>query len=114
MQKLIVIGAGGFGRETLDVVEAINAVAPTFELLGVIDADPNEANLERLRQRRVEYLGTDEGLINDLEAHFVVAIGSPRVREVVSGRMLSAGAVAATLVHPAPASGVRARSVAEA
>lgn len=100
MQKLIVIGAGGFGRETLDVIEAINDVAPTFELLGVIDAHPNAVNLERLRQRRIQYLGADEGLVVDLEALFVVAIGSPHVRRMVAGRILSTGATPATLLHP--------------
>ena len=37
---LVVVGAGGFGRDTLDVVEAVNAVTTRFEILGVLDDDP--------------------------------------------------------------------------
>ncbi|MCW4385032.1 acetyltransferase [Salinibacterium sp. SYSU T00001] len=100
-QPLIVIGAGGFGRETLDVIEAINAVAPTFDLLGVIDAHPSEVALQRLHARGVTFLGTDEAIILERDAQFVAAIGSPSVRETVTARLVAAGAQPATLVHPA-------------
>jgi sugar O-acyltransferase (sialic acid O-acetyltransferase NeuD family) len=34
---LVVVGAGGFARETVEVVHAINAVKPTWRLLGFVD-----------------------------------------------------------------------------
>jgi FlaA1/EpsC-like NDP-sugar epimerase len=37
MQKLIIIGASGFGREIAWLVERINRVKPTWELLGFVD-----------------------------------------------------------------------------
>ena len=56
----MVVGAGGFGRETLDVVESINrsSPAPRFEVLGVVDENPSAENLARLSARGVTYLGT--------------------------------------------------------
>ena len=43
MTPLVIVGTGGHGRETLDIVEAINARSATFEFLGFIDErDDNE------------------------------------------------------------------------
>lgn len=100
-RALIVVGAGGFGREALDVVEAINRVNLTFHLLGVVDSSPSAENLARLAARGVSYLGGDESLITDREeVEFVVAIGSPSTRSSVTARLASAGNSAATLLHP--------------
>ena len=56
---LVVIGGGGFGRETLDVVEAINHEEPgAFELLGVVDDAPSALTAERLTARSVPVLGS--------------------------------------------------------
>ena len=37
---LLLVGAGGFARETAEAVRAVNAVAPTWELLGYVDDNP--------------------------------------------------------------------------
>lgn len=37
MKKLVLYGAGGFGRETAAIVEEINIVNATYELIGFID-----------------------------------------------------------------------------
>lgn len=37
MKPLLIIGAGGVGREATLIVEAINRVHPTWDLLGFID-----------------------------------------------------------------------------
>lgn len=100
IQRLIVVGAGGFGRETLDVIEAVNAVSPTFDLLGVVDSHPGDVNTKRLQDRGVAYLGAEESIIPRSDAVFIVAIGSPVVRETVTSRILRSGAHLATLVHP--------------
>ena len=34
---LVIVGAGGFGREVLDVVEAMNAVGADIEFVGYVD-----------------------------------------------------------------------------
>ena len=40
MKKLIIFGAGGMGRETAWLVERINDVSPTWDLLGFMDDTP--------------------------------------------------------------------------
>lgn len=42
MKKLLIIGAGGLGREVAQYVKDINQIKPSFELLGFIDSDPDK------------------------------------------------------------------------
>jgi sugar O-acyltransferase (sialic acid O-acetyltransferase NeuD family) len=108
--RLVVIGAGGFGRETLDVVEAVNEAAdrPLFELVGVVDSAPSELNLRRLAERGIPLLGSvEQWLASGDEAHVTVAIGTPAVRERIVREVEAAGREFATLVHPAARLGSR-------
>lgn len=108
VEQLVVVGAGGFGREVLDVVEAINAAAaqPAFEVLGVLDDHPSPENLERLRHREVAFLGgVDDFSAGAAPVWYAVGIGSPTVRRQIAARLDAAGGRAATLVHPAASFG---------
>lgn len=102
IRPLVVVGAGGFGRETLDVVAAINAVEPTFDLRGVIDSGPSRLDLERLGARGVRYLGSADEWLRSCagDERFIVGIGSPRVRRRIAGQFEARGLRAAILVHP--------------
>ncbi|WP_322920494.1 NeuD/PglB/VioB family sugar acetyltransferase [Nocardioides renjunii] len=105
-ETLVVVGAGGFGREVLDVVDAVNAAAEesVWTISGVVDDRPTDANLAHLRTRGIDYLGTTEQLLTDRAAlgatHYVVGIGNPGVRRRVAETFDAAGLVAATLEHP--------------
>ena len=101
-QPLVVIGGGGFGRETLDVVEAINRALPgSYEVLGVVDDAPTERTRNLLEQRGVAWLGgVDAWLASDDSAHYVIGIGSPATRHALASRLDAIGRQAATLVHP--------------
>lgn len=98
MRDLVIVGAGGFGRETIDVVRAINSVTPTWRLLGVIDDAPSEANLERLRALDVAHLGS----LADTPADAAVAIGvgSPRARTAIVSALSSPERHFPALIHP--------------
>lgn len=101
-EKIVVIGAGGFGRETLDVLYALVTSGADMRLLGVVDSGPRPDDLERLRRRRVPYLGTEVDWLASCsgQERFVVAIGDPSVREKVATRFEAAGLQAISLVHP--------------
>ncbi|MEV7631651.1 NeuD/PglB/VioB family sugar acetyltransferase [Microbacterium sp. NPDC089318] len=101
-ERLVVVGAGGFGRETLDVIEAQAQAGAAIELVGVIDSGPADTDLARLAERGVAYLGTESEWIPTArgDERFVVGIGSPDIREAVDSRWMRAGFSAATLVHP--------------
>jgi len=95
---IVIIGAGGFGREVLDIVGALNVIVPTWEFLGFLDdGDPDRQLLGRLG---AEYLGSSSCLA-DIDAHFVIGIGSGEDRTRLAALANYLGRVPATLVHPA-------------
>lgn len=101
---LIIVGAGGFGRETLDVVAASNSsgIGDKFELLGIVDSAPSLANLARLAARGIPYLGTvSDWLATGHSAQYLIGIGSPIAREQLDRQFQAVGLSAATVVHPA-------------
>jgi sugar O-acyltransferase (sialic acid O-acetyltransferase NeuD family) len=100
-RRLVVIGAGGFGREVLDVIEAINDAGGTtpLEVVGVLDdGDPDP---ELLRPYGVSHLGPVSSLAQlDEDVEFVVAIGDPAVRRTVDHKLRASGRGSPVLVHP--------------
>lgn len=109
IEPLLIVGAGGFGRETADVVEAINAVEPKWKLVGFVDDAPSELNLARLERRSLAFLGSIDDLLDSGPAgHVVIGIGSPMARRMVAER-LSGLRSFATLVHPAATLGSEVR-----
>ena len=102
-KPIVVVGAGGFGRETVDVIDALNVRAdePPWLLLGVVDDAPSEQNLQRLRARNIKYLGSCDQLIAGRQRpSFVIGIGSPMVRRELAEKLELEGFEAASLVHP--------------
>ncbi|GHD41705.1 acetyltransferase [Mycetocola manganoxydans] len=99
---LVIIGAGGFGREALDVVAAMNETHRNrFEIVGVVDSAPSLVNISRLEDRGISYLGTEtEWLSNGNDASFVVGVGDPIMRSTIAARWIDAGRSPVTLVHP--------------
>lgn len=100
-ERAVVVGASGFGRECLDVLEAMVAAGSAVEVAGVVDDGPSAVNLERLAARGIEYLGTVEDWIAAGEGgSYVLAVGSPDVRRHLAGRLEAAGARPLTAIHP--------------
>jgi sugar O-acyltransferase (sialic acid O-acetyltransferase NeuD family) len=100
---LVIIGAGGFGRETLDVVEAINAALrePAYDLLGFVDDDPSEVALKRLASRGASYLGDVASLVaGPVRADYVIGVNDPATRRRLDEALTRSGRHPATVVHP--------------
>ena len=94
----MIVGAGGHGRELGDVIAAINAAAPRWHLLGVVDDQPGE-NLERLRRLGLPMLGP----LAWLEQHggtYGLGIGTSGTRRTIAEQLGARGCEPATLVHP--------------
>lgn len=100
MKKLIIIGAGDFGREVSWVVERINAVSPQWDLLGFVDNAPE-------KQGAVidgyPVLGPVSALSAWTEETWVVcSIGTGKTRKRVMEEVLrNPKLLAATLIDPA-------------
>jgi len=103
-EPLVLLGSGGFGRETAEVVRAINAACadrPRWELAGFLDDDP-------VRWGTVvagtEVLGGLDELASLPDARVVICTGHPgnftSKRRIVE-RLALAPERFATLIHPA-------------
>jgi sugar O-acyltransferase (sialic acid O-acetyltransferase NeuD family) len=96
---VVVVGAGGAGREALDLLEAVIRADPRCGLAfaGFIDdGEVDQVVLDRLGAR---VLGGTVG--EALESWgFVVGVGEPGVRRELDGRMTARGCRPVTLVHP--------------
>jgi sugar O-acyltransferase (sialic acid O-acetyltransferase NeuD family) len=104
-KSLVIVGAGGFGREVLDIVEAI--VAPNaYRFIGFVD--DGEVHTELLARRGATCLGKTEALIG-LGAVYVIGIGSGSARQRIDEMMTGAGCQPARLVHPAATLGSEVR-----
>lgn len=111
LSRIVVIGASGFGREALDVVEACYPNAETHWIVGVVDDFPSSINLQRLASRHVAYLGTLDDLIKGgIDAtHYVVGIGAPEIRRRIEARLQSSEMTALTAIHPSASIGSQTR-----
>ncbi len=74
-EPLLIVGAGGFARETAAAVSAVNAVEPRWELLGFLDDDPQRQGTS---VGRLPVLGPIAALDDHPDARVVVCIGNPR------------------------------------
>ena len=86
MKDLIVFGASGFGREVAWVVERINKVKPTWNLVGFIDDDNN---IQGFDINGYKVLGKTGDIRKYPDAYFVCAVGASKVREKIIRNMKS-------------------------
>jgi sugar O-acyltransferase (sialic acid O-acetyltransferase NeuD family) len=96
--RFVVVGAGGHGREVLDVVEALNDAGAELEVLGFVARD---AGLPDALERRAVAIVGDESTLAGLDCGYNLAIGDPAARHALADRLdpvLHDRAV--TLVHP--------------
>ncbi|MBM9503535.1 acetyltransferase [Actinacidiphila acididurans] len=104
-EDLLIVGSGGFGRETAQAVADVNAAlgAPRWRLLGFLDDDPARHGS---RVDGLPVLG-DSGLVHRMpEAKVLVCVGSPRgyaARARLVRRLDLPPQRYATVVHPTAA-----------
>lgn len=102
--SVVVVGAGGFGRETLDVLEAVNRRSgqQPYVIQGVADDSPSDHDLALLLRRGIKYLGStaDVFTLSNRNLRYLIAIGNPESRRYVDQRFRDAGFLATSAVHP--------------
>lgn len=94
---LVIVGAGGHGREILDVVDALNRDESRLTLLGFVDDD--EGPFPLIAARGTSVLGSVPDAIPP-GALAAIAIGQSAVRAAVDEQLRRAGVEGATLIHP--------------
>lgn len=99
--RLLLLGASGFGREVLWVVDDIRAERGGVDVVGFLDDDVDGARV------RLAALGVDLPVLGPIRGHapragdaFFCAIGRARARLAVAEALRERGAEFMTLVHP--------------
>jgi sugar O-acyltransferase (sialic acid O-acetyltransferase NeuD family) len=99
-RPLLIVGGGGFARETLELIHALNARAPAWRVMGLLDDDPA---MSGRTIHGVEVIGPSDVVHDRADALVAVCVASP---ERPAGRLALASRLGldaeryATLVHP--------------
>jgi sugar O-acyltransferase (sialic acid O-acetyltransferase NeuD family) len=105
-EAIVIVGCGGHGREIFAIISAVNdAGGGPWTVTGFLDDDPTESNLRCLRRLGTGWLGS-AGVLGQLDAHYVIGVGDPRVRADIAAELDPLGRPAARLVHPAATVGL--------
>ena len=95
----MILGSGGFGRETLDLVRQSDPTGKVWQVVGFVSKDPPEPTV--LQRIDAKWLGTDESFLEAISAtHFALAIGDPQIRSRLAKIYESRNLIPATLIHP--------------
>lgn len=97
-RKLIVVGAGGCGREVAQIaVDARAAGNPDWALAGFIDDDPAALSGHNAL---VPLVGSISDWQPSADEVFVCAIGSPGARDAIATSLEARGAQFVNVIHP--------------
>lgn len=100
-EQLLVVGAGGLGREVAEAVRAMNAQKPTWDLLGFLDDGPGRAGTT---VAGMQVLGPVDAVAEHPDAKLVLTVGSSaslHSRPRLAARLGLDSERYATVVHPA-------------
>jgi sugar O-acyltransferase (sialic acid O-acetyltransferase NeuD family) len=97
MKEIIIVGAGGFGRELLQWIKDINEVKKGWNIKGFIDDNPNA--LDGLECDYSVIGSIKEWQPSDKEV-FACAIANPAIKEKVINLLKANGAIFESIIHP--------------
>ena len=100
MKDIIVVGAGGFGRELAEYVLDVAGRQSGIRLKGFLDDDPSKPG-EIGRVLSVEVIGDTRSYAIHGNDRFLISLGDPELRKLLSERLAERGGVFFTLIHPA-------------
>lgn len=97
MKNLVIVGAGGFGREVLQLCADINKARQIWRILGFIDDNPRA-----LDGYLCDYsvIGTIDHWIPSANEEFALAVAKPSTKEAITRKLIARGAKFATIIHP--------------
>ncbi|ELC8443063.1 acetyltransferase [Clostridium perfringens] len=98
MKDLIIIGAGGVGRETAWIVEQINKINPTYNLLGFLD-DNKDIWGSYINGYKV-LGGINYTEDNECNFEVVVAIANYEIKKNIVSRLKDKNIRYSTIIHP--------------
>jgi sugar O-acyltransferase (sialic acid O-acetyltransferase NeuD family) len=103
-RDLVIVGAGGHGRETASSALIQLANHATHRVLGVLDDSPQPNCEQLLELLGLRFLGT-RAWLQDNDALYTLGIGSPSVRRALDLELSGWGRDAWSVIHPAASVG---------
>lgn len=98
MKDIIIIGAGGVGRETAMLIEDINGQKPEWNIIGYVD---DNKDLWGKEINGYKILGGDEFLSTyNREIYAVCTISNPKIKKEILGKTKNTNICFANLIHP--------------
>lgn len=96
LKPIVVVGAGGFGREVASLIHDINGIRSEWRFMGFLDDGVDGSTVEGY-----PILGSISS-INTLPTpiYAVCAVGDPRLRRKLVAQVETCGCEFATLIHP--------------
>lgn len=94
---LVLVGGGGHASDVLQAIEAANEREVKWRVVGILD--DTDVDTRRFASRGVSQLGSLEN-IGTVDAHFVLCMGWPWIREEIARRIGDRAQAAPPIVHP--------------
>ncbi|MCR3905724.1 MAG: NeuD/PglB/VioB family sugar acetyltransferase [Tenericutes bacterium] len=95
MENLIIIGAGGFALEVIDLIESINTTEEKYKIIGLLDDYKKDFILEKYN-----VIGKVADYKKFSQNSFVIAIADPNVRESIYSKLKLNDIKTPNLIHP--------------
>jgi sugar O-acyltransferase (sialic acid O-acetyltransferase NeuD family) len=96
MKDIVIIGAGGFGREVAWMIEEINKINEEWNIIGFVD---DNETIQDSDINGYNVVGDIEWL-KEQELHVVNAIGDPLVKKKIMDRLKDSKNSYPVLIHP--------------
>ena len=97
LKDIAIFGVGGFGREVLTLIQDINRVEPSYNIIGFFDDGHEQGEMIN----GIPVLGkTDELNQWNTELAIAISIGNPSVKKQVVEKITNPKVSYPTLIHP--------------
>lgn len=97
MKNLVIVAAGGCGREVLQWAKDVNEVEPRWNIKGFIDDNPKALDGKKCS---VSVLSAVDDYQIQPDDEFVCCIGGSALRKAFVEKLKARGAVFTTIIHP--------------
>lgn len=97
MKQLIVVGAGGLGREVFQYALDATSQGDETEVLGFLDDNPAALDADPLKGR---ILGNPATFRVEPQHRFIIGVGDPAIRQALAQQIAACGGLFGRVVHP--------------
>ena len=97
LKKIVIIGAGGHGKDVLWTIMDINKISSRFDIIGFLDDDKK---LHGKTINRVPVLGGMNWLSNKNKMGCIIAVGDGKIREKIVKKLKNVNVYFPSIIHP--------------